>query len=393
MTKLKICIVTHGRFHVLDLARELNNLGHDVAFWSCLPKKRAMRFGLPVGAFRNLFPIIWPLIVLQRYSSGRFRRSVDLVLTILVDYLVAFLIEPCDIFIGMSGICVESAKSAQEKYGALTFIERGRMHILSQRQILEAIEVKGEGRRNKKIIDTVSDITVTREQIGYQLATRIVVPSQHAKISFEEQGMDADQIFKNPYGVDLNMFSPTAVNEDLPPTIIYVGNWTYQKGVDILVDVWKSIGNVKLLHVGSVGDAPIPLSSNLFEHVNSVPQWNLVKYYSQAHLLVLASRHDGFGVVLAQALACGLPIVCSDRTGGKDLKELLPSNAGDITIVPHENAEALAEAIKKTLALSFKSNGKRDLLGISGRKTLSWKAYADRYDREIQRLFRIKNNS
>ena len=172
-----------------------------------------------------------------------------------------------------------------------------------------------------------------------------------------------------------------------------MGNWTYQKGVDILVDVWKSIGNVKLLHVGSVGDAPIPLSSNLFEHVNSVPQWNLVKYYSQAHLLVLASRHDGFGVVLAQALACGLPIVCSDRTGGKDLKELLPSNAGDITIVPHENAEALAEAIKKTLALSFKSNGKRDLLGISGRKTLSWKAYADRYDREIQRLFRIKNNS
>lgn len=44
---MKINILSSGRFHVCDLARELARNGHDVKFYSFVPTKRAMKFGLP----------------------------------------------------------------------------------------------------------------------------------------------------------------------------------------------------------------------------------------------------------------------------------------------------------------------------------------------------------
>ena len=43
---MKITIAASHRFHLLDLARELASLGHEVRFYSYVPTKRAMKFGL-----------------------------------------------------------------------------------------------------------------------------------------------------------------------------------------------------------------------------------------------------------------------------------------------------------------------------------------------------------
>ena len=53
--KLRIVIASVGRFHVLDLARELHAIGHDVTFISIVPKWRADQFGLPRGCLISLF--------------------------------------------------------------------------------------------------------------------------------------------------------------------------------------------------------------------------------------------------------------------------------------------------------------------------------------------------
>jgi hypothetical protein len=51
---MRVAIMTAGRFHVLDLARELAALGHEVAFYSYVLKKMAVRFGLPVNCLTVL---------------------------------------------------------------------------------------------------------------------------------------------------------------------------------------------------------------------------------------------------------------------------------------------------------------------------------------------------
>ena len=109
--RLRIAVVTTGRFHVLDLARELVACGHDVVFWSILPRGRAVRFGLPTSAHRGLLTCLWPLVAAQRYGGRHLRTWVNPMLVVAADRIVARRLEACDVFIGMSGICVSSARA------------------------------------------------------------------------------------------------------------------------------------------------------------------------------------------------------------------------------------------------------------------------------------------
>jgi glycosyltransferase involved in cell wall biosynthesis len=163
---------------------------------------------------------------------------------------------------------------------------------------------------------------------------------------------------------------------------LYVGAWSYQKGVDLLEAAWRRLDGVNLLHVGAVGDAPLPDAPG-FTHVDPVPQWRLREYYAQAHLFMLASRQDGFGMVLSQALASGLPLVCTDRTGGEDLQRLL-ENPSWVKAVPSDDADALAAGIREMLPRALSLRGERNLLG-EGRGQLTWTAYGERYAQELER--------
>src|SRR5271168_495340 len=64
--RLRIAIATAGRFHVLDLARELHALGHHVSFYSYVPRARARRFGLPDECHVSLLPLVLPAVVCER---------------------------------------------------------------------------------------------------------------------------------------------------------------------------------------------------------------------------------------------------------------------------------------------------------------------------------------
>src|SRR5262249_55849989 len=97
---------------------------------------------------------------------------------------------------------------------------------------------------------------------------------------------------------------------------------------------------------------------------------------------ILASREDGFGVVLAQALASGLPVICTDRTGGADLAHT-PALAKRIKVVPSGDLAALVAAISEL-------RGRLECfppLTDADRDTLSWAAYGRRYAEQIARDF------
>jgi starch synthase len=373
--RLNVAIATAGRFHVLDLARELAALGHDVRFYSYVPRRRAERFGLPRECHRGLLPFVFPILLLQRVGPKRCHSPLGRLMHRVLNRAVRFRLEPCEVFICMSGMYLEAAVNARERLGALIYLERGSRHIDSQKEILDSLKAPGLS------VNTVDEWTVLRERAGYRFADRIVVPSLHAERSFCEKGVGPDRLFRNPYGVDLSMFPPTMAPVGSKPTLLYVGVWSFQKGVDVLVNAWKTLSRqMRLLHVGSSTDAPMPLREG-FEHHDPVPQWELTRFYEEAHVFVLPSRHDGFGLVLSQALACGVPVVCTDRTGGEDLKRLLPDQAW-IKVVPSGNAAALAQGIQEILPGALALKGERDLLGGS-REQLSWAAYGRRYAQEL----------
>jgi glycosyltransferase involved in cell wall biosynthesis len=99
----------------------------------------------------------------------------------------------------------------------------------------------------------------------------------------------------------------------------------------------------------------------------------------------LPSREDGFGMVLSQAIACGLPIVCSKDTGGRDLRNFLEDKKWIIEM-PETTAECLATCVKEALKLAdFQPEGKRDYVGNTI-KQLTLEAYGRRYDEFLTKV-------
>ncbi len=374
---MRIAIVTTGRFFVLDLARELAALGHDVRFYSFVPRKRAERFGLPPQCHRGLLPWVLPLLAAQRVGPAAWRGRMDALLLSAVDALAAHFLEPCDVFIGMSGLCVRSAQAARRKYGAKIFLERGSRHILSQKEILEAVPEIAK--------PAVPDFDLRRELWGYEFADVVSIPSRHVERSFLERDFPASKLFRNPYGVDLTMFPVTPKPRNPAPTLVFAGTWSLRKGCDVLAKAMEG-QPWKLVHVGPMGDALLPHKTN-FQSRGVVPQAQLREVYALADAFVLPSREDGFGLVLSQALACGVPLVCTGRTGGEDLAEFLEDPSW-VTVVPPDDVAALRGGIQHALALTKKQTGPRDILG-SARDQISWRAYGKRYETELQqRVYR-----
>ena len=222
---MRINILTSGRFHVCDLARELDALGHEVKFYSCVPRFVTRRFGLPDHCNRSLLLYLAPLFFLMRKAQRtRFRPASEKLFIEALDSLAARLMGPCDVFIGMSGMSTKAALAARRRFGAQVWIERGSRHILSQKEILDALP--GGAR--------VSPYAVRRELADYALADTVVIPSKHVERSFLERGFPAEKLFRNPYGVDLAMFPPTPKPRNSVPTLIFVGTWSLQKGCDVL---------------------------------------------------------------------------------------------------------------------------------------------------------------
>lgn len=372
---MKIAILSSGRYHVCDLARELDALGHDVAFYSLVPPWRTARYGLPHRCTRWLGPVLAPLYLVRRVAErSAWADMTNHLLTSALDEVAAKLIAQCDVFIGMSGMSMKTAESVRRKYGARIWIERGSKHIVAQRQILASM---GSGSQR------VPDWAVKRETEEYELADLIVVPARHAAETFVKHGISEEKLFINPYGVDLTMFPPTVkAASRVDRTVINVGAWSLQKGADVLAESIKTMNDTRLLHVGAIGDVAFP-SGDRFTHEEPVPQYELRKAYARADIFSLPSRQDGLALVLLQALACGLPIVCSEHTGGEDLIPLV----GDefIRLVPADNKDALVTALEAAFRLVRNTTATRDILG-SSRENLSWRAYGRRYDHKLSTI-------
>jgi glycosyltransferase involved in cell wall biosynthesis len=332
---MRIAIATGGRYHVLDLARELRAIGHHVKFYSYVPRARASRFGLPDGCHVSLLAFVLPVVAWQRLMPRLAPQIRERVLYALLNRAVIMRLHPCDIFICMSGIYLEAARFARERYGAAIWLERGSRHILSQLEILAA--VSGAERP--------SPLAIRRELAGYVLADRIVIPSHHVAKSFCSDASVYAKLFYNPYGVDLAMFPTRQEKAPAKPFLfLFVGTWSLHKGCDLLEEAVRKVSGVRLIHVGAIGDLRFPTGDDRFVHINPVPQPELPRFYAAADVFVLASRREGFGVVLSQALASGLPVVCTDGTGGPDLAHTA-ALAARITIVPAGDLDALTHAI------------------------------------------------
>lgn len=365
MNKIKINIFSPGRFHVCDLARELDENGFDVKFYSFVPVKRAEKFGLPRRCSCSLLVLMSPFLALERVFFKR--RGWAKRLSIKVqDWISSMVMRKCDICIAMSGNYILTPKKAK-KQGALVIIERGSKHIVEQKVILDT------NPNNKNW--SVPGFNYYRELESYQIADYIAIASQHVARSFYKHNYPKDKLFINPYGVDLSMFKPLPYVEK-KYDVIMVGGWSFRKGCDLIVQALKD-SDFEFLHVGGVVDLEFPSLPN-FTHVDAVDQNQLVNYYNMAKIALLPSREEGLAMVQAQAIACNLPLVGSVDSGAEDLKDLV-EYPEYITIIDKYTPACVKSAIDCGME-KYKQLGDMLYAG-SAIEELTWTAYGKRYSK------------
>jgi len=135
-----------------------------------------------------------------------------------------------------------------------------------------------------------------------------------------------------PYHCDLSAFFAIhrPPKSGAPLTFLFCGQMIRRKGVDLLLSAFERLKasglDARLLLVGREADLPrflaevSPATQSRILYQGFQPPGRLPYYFGMSDVFVLPSRYDGWGVVINQALAAGLPIITSDAAGaGLDL--------------------------------------------------------------------------
>jgi glycosyltransferase involved in cell wall biosynthesis len=326
---MKIAIVVHGRFHAFDLAAALLRRGHDVTLLTNYPERIARRYGVPPDRVHSflLHGVLTRLVHATRWRW--LQRAAEAPLHQLFGRWATRRLasETWDVIHCWSGVAEEVLAEPRLR-SARRVLMRGSAHIRVQHQLL--VE---EERRCGRRIDRPSAWMIRRELREYAASDRIAVLSSFAKESFEQEGVASDRLALLPLGVEPGAFAAdTAAVEGRrlrlldggPLRVLYVGSLSFQKGLLDMARVIEDLAGpgIRFRLVGSVMPEAEVLAGRLrglADISGPVEQSRLPAVYRDADVFVFPTVQDGFGMVLTQALAAGLPVIASDHCAAPDL--------------------------------------------------------------------------
>lgn len=184
---------------------------------------------------------------------------------------------------------------------------------------------------------------------------KIVAVSSAVKDSLIKHGIEPERIAVINNGINISRYnikhsvSSTSVSSTF--VFLTIGRLIYQKGMDILLQAFSKLsGEPVLLMIGSGSDEDmlkkIANELNISERVNFLgTRHDIPDILSTCDCFVLASRWEGLGIVVLEAMASKKPIIISNFPAGKDMIE--DSISG--LIVEMENIDSLARAMDKMI--------------------------------------------
>jgi glycosyltransferase involved in cell wall biosynthesis len=187
------------------------------------------------------------------------------------------------------------------------------------------------------------------KDIEIELADHIITVSEFARQSYLEAGIAADRLTAIPLGVDTDLFryeASKSASREAKVNFAFVGQLSNRKGTDVLLAAARILTNRGINFTLTLFGNPSQAYS--FDDLKNcrVRGWlghrELATELAQCDVLVLPSRHDSFGMVVAEAMACGLPAIVSDCVGAKEM--ISPAVNGHV--VPAGDADVLADAMR-----------------------------------------------
>lgn len=219
-----------------------------------------------------------------------------------------------------------------------------------------------------------------RKDREVELANMVITCSPLAAQSYLKNGVAKNKIRNVLLGATfpplIGQWQPHAG----PIRFIFAGALSQRKSIDIILSVFNRLAtngfDYRLSFVGGEAESgwvdQIRLTPNAVYHP-SMPQSELYKQLSNSDCILLPSRFDSFGMVVAEAMACGTPAVVSTNTGAKAMIEQFPKSGWIVEADEGSLYECVKNRIKNRNELfSARIHAK------AASNTFTWGAYRHR---------------
>jgi glycosyltransferase involved in cell wall biosynthesis len=203
-----------------------------------------------------------------------------------------------------------------------------------------------------------------------QVATGVLVNSRATRETTLRSApwLSPDRVHLLYKGIDLSRYFPTPPASDGPAVVGFAGRLDERKGIPLLMEAWTKLIAVApeprpILRIAGTGPLqpalrswqmalPHPGSVELLGWIDAIPE-----FYRTLDLLVCPSRYEGFGLAVAESMACGRPVVAT-RTSS--LPEIVKDGETGLLTPPGD-----ADALREALALLIDERDTRERMGQS----------------------------
>jgi glycosyltransferase involved in cell wall biosynthesis len=386
-------LITHpGRQHSHQAALGLAAAGSLAGYWAGVPSLREHAARVPRRFWSGYSTVPLPSDVVRmapwvpavRRLGRRLPRAaacrIDLWACRLFDRWAATRLD--DVRARAVVACEISALDTFEvakRRGWVTLLDAPSFHHRTQDRVQDIAEPPGVHAR----INSIKDRELA-------LTDHVLTVSELARESYVEAGIPAARVHALPLGADLELFTPKSEHDRAAGdevVFLFAGATIQRKGFDLVAAAFRAVAAsapwARLRVVGPRGDAAGSLQPDdpCVTLVGALDQAGLAAELRRADCLVLPSRHDSYGMVVAEALASGTPAIVSTMVGAKDLVE------EDATgwVVPTGDLGAL------TARLSWCAGHRTALRAMADRcrrraETATWGAYHRRLTDLLDRL-------
>jgi starch synthase len=187
----------------------------------------------------------------------------------------------------------------------------------------------------------------SRKNAELELADVVVVPCAWAAQSLRHnEGAGKKPVIIVPYGTPVDEIQARSNRPLGPFTVLFAGQVGLRKGAPHLLEAWErlQLKDARLWMAGSMnlGRSYLAEHSNSFQYLGAIPRTRLIEVMREVDLFVFPSLAEGFGLVIGEAMAAGVPILTTINTGGPELI----SDGREGWCIPAHDVDALTERIE-----------------------------------------------
>lgn len=243
-----------------------------------------------------------------------------------------------------------------------------------------------EMRRDRELVELLTSLhepeeKVVRKRNEVFLADHIICASTYSHSTLRKHVDVAAKVSVLPYGCDSCYMAKAWSEVDFrgPLKLVFVGRLAPMKGLHYLFRALEKLppGSFSLTMAGrwvpGYREWLLRRYRVEFTEAGQVPRRRVFDLVRQGHLLVFPSLFDGFGLVLLEAMGCGVPILASERTGAPDIVQ----EGKEGFLVKAASSEDIADVLSRVL------DNREQLaeMGAAARRkasSLSWTEYRRR---------------